>query len=75
MQVGRHHSQSLPMQEGAYCIFEDVPDFSGAPDTIRTCDRCLRRGITDLAADIAFVTGPKMYVIRTVDRENMVIFQ
>src|SRR3954467_15168597 len=33
----------LPMHNCADCVSEDLPDFAGAPDTIRTCDLCLRR--------------------------------
>jgi hypothetical protein len=31
-------SHALPKRDGANCPFTDVPDFTGAPDTIRTYD-------------------------------------
>jgi hypothetical protein len=36
-------TRCLPGQKGASAKNRDVPDFVGAPDTIRTCDLCLRR--------------------------------
>jgi len=36
-------TQCLPRQKLASAEIQDVPDFLGAPDTIRTCDLCLRR--------------------------------
>ena len=35
--------QCLPERIWAVVKNRDVPDFLGAPDTIRTCDLCLRR--------------------------------
>jgi hypothetical protein len=36
-------TRCLPGQKLASAKNRDVPDFIGAPDTIRTCDLCLRR--------------------------------
>jgi hypothetical protein len=36
-------ARCLPEQISASAKNRDVPDFASAPDTIRTCDLCLRR--------------------------------
>ena len=36
-------TRCLPWQISAFAKNREVPDFVGAPDTIRTCDLCLRR--------------------------------
>src|SRR4051794_32491521 len=36
-------TRCLPEPKPALAEIHDVPDFAGAPDTIRTCDLCLRR--------------------------------
>jgi hypothetical protein len=41
------------MPKSAFVDIQDVPDFIGAPDTIRTCDLCLRRGNTPRNGDLS----------------------
>lgn len=36
-------TRCLPDPEPVLAEVQDVPDFIGAPDTIRSCDLCLRR--------------------------------
>src|SRR6266849_1440588 len=43
LETARLLTRCLPEQIGAVAKNRDVPDFIGAPDTIRTCDLCLRR--------------------------------
>ena len=38
-------SHALPTRHGANSIVTEMADFVGAPDTIRTCDLCLRRAV------------------------------
>ena len=47
----------LPQQKTGFVIIQEVPDFTGAPDTIRTCDLCLRRKLVVSSGDASVGTN------------------
>src|SRR5882672_8248383 len=58
-------TRCLPEPKPALAEIQDVPDFNGAPDTIRTCDLCLRRAIANGTRRVPVFAGTGAHAINS----------